>query len=81
MLPPKGIDDIYRRLSHAWCQMLCAKRTTGRDEKEEIDARYASVDDRSDRAVEGVQYALGATRVQGRCPKGSIKIRGCNEKE
>jgi hypothetical protein len=39
------------------------------------------VDDRSDRAVEGVQYALGATRVQGRCPKGSIKIRGCNEKE
>jgi len=53
----------------------------GRDEKEEIDARYASVDDRSDRAVEGVQYALGATRVQGRCPKGSIKIRGCNEKE
>jgi hypothetical protein len=62
--------------------MLCAKRTTGRDEKEEIDARYASVDDRSDRAVEGVQYALGATRVQGTLPhKGSIKIRGCNEKE
>ena len=33
-------------------------------------------------AVEGVQYALGATRVQGTLPhKGSIKIRGCNEKE
>jgi hypothetical protein len=34
-----------------------------------------------DRAVEGVQYALGATRVQGRRPKGSIKIRGYNEQE
>jgi hypothetical protein len=25
LLPPKGINDIDCRLSHAWCQILCTK--------------------------------------------------------